>query len=60
MRLRVVGVADILRVIHIVPDAADLCVRRGLGVAPPSFGHYGSEVVDMRYFIKALFPEMGD
>lgn len=57
VRLRAVPVSDIIRVVHIVPDSAELCRRLGLGPSPPSFGANGQNVWDMRYLLNAFLPD---
>lgn len=58
VRLRVVQLADVLRVVHIVPDMALLCRLKGLGSRPPSFGTTGESVRDMQYLLNAFIPDM--
>lgn len=58
VRLRTVPVEHIIRVVHIVPDCAELCRRVGVGSTPPSFGESGDRLWAMRYLFNAFLPEI--
>lgn len=57
VRIRIVALADVVRVVHVVPDCARLCRQRGLGTSPPPFGSTGEIVRDMRYYLNAFLPD---
>ncbi|KAK1868635.1 hypothetical protein I4F81_011120 [Pyropia yezoensis] len=44
VKLRTVPVEHIIRVVHIVPDCAELCRRAGVGSTPPSYGESGDRL----------------
>lgn len=54
--LRVVPVADIRRVVHVVPDFLDLSVRRGIAAAPASEEDPLDDRLAMRYFLNVFYP----
>lgn len=59
VRLRLVPLTNVVRLVHILPDFADMCRRRQrLGTDPPSFGTTGECVRDMRYFLNAFIPDV--
>lgn len=57
VRLRAVPVTDIVRVVHIVPDCADMGRREKIGVTPPAFGTDSARVWTMRYLLNAFYPD---
>lgn len=58
VKLRAVPVNNIRRVVHAVPDSADMCRRLGVGRSPPFFGDIGEGVCSMRYLLNAFFPDV--
>lgn len=58
VKLRTVPVDHIIRVVHIVPDCAEMCRRVGVGSTPPSFGESGDRLWAMRYLFNAFLPEI--
>lgn len=58
--LCVVHVKDFLRVVHIVPDCADMGRRETIGITPPSLGRSGERLRDMRYLLNSFIPECGE
>lgn len=57
VRVRVVPLADVVRVVHVVPDFAHMCRRHGLGSSPPPLGTTGESVQHIRYVLNALLPD---
>lgn len=57
VKLRLVPVKEILRVVHIVPDSAELACRSSIGVSPPSFGTSDERMWEMRYLLNAFLPD---
>lgn len=58
VKLRIVPIEHIIRVVHIVPDCAELFRRVGVGSTPPSFGESGDRLWAMRYMLNAFLPEI--
>lgn len=58
VKLRAVPFDNITRVVHVVPDRADMCRRLGVGRSPPSFGDSGEGVCSMRYLLNAFLPDV--
>lgn len=54
--LRTLPLASIRRVLHVVPDFADLASRRGLEATPADWGDPVADRLAMRYFINAFYP----
>lgn len=54
--LRVLPLSCIRRVLHVVPDFADLARRRGFDAEPAGWGDPVAERLAMRYFINAFYP----
>lgn len=54
VKLHAVPVKNITRVVHVVPDSADMCRRLGVGSSPPSFGEIGEGLCSMRYLLNAF------
>lgn len=46
----------IVRVVHVVPDFADLVKRRGLLALPPAAGGPQADLRAMRYYLNAFYP----
>lgn len=56
VRLKVVPISAVRRVLHVVPDFADLVKRRGLDAEPATHNDAGHLRSEMRYFINAFYP----
>eukprot|EP00170_Pyropia_yezoensis_P000985 contig_4585_g988 len=54
--LRTMPLESIRRVLHVVPDFADLSCRRGLDAEPAKWGDPVEERLAMRFFINAFYP----
>lgn len=54
--VRVVPVASIRRVVHVVPDLGDLTLRRGCDALPAGAGDPLVDRLSMRYFLNAFYP----
>lgn len=54
--LRTLPLASIRRVLHVVPEIADLASRRGLEATPADWGDPVADRLAMRYFINAFYP----
>eukprot|EP00170_Pyropia_yezoensis_P002913 contig_12195_g2919 len=59
VRLLCVPVNRWHRVVHVVPDFADLFLRRGVGALPVEFGGADRDVRDQRYMFNAFLPSGG-
>lgn len=57
VKLRAISVTDVMRVVHIVADCADMGRRETIGVAPPSFGSNTKRLWSMRYLLNAFHPD---
>lgn len=57
VKLRSIPVTDVVPVVHIVPDCADMGRRESIGVAPPTFGSSGERLWRMRYLLNAFQPD---
>lgn len=55
--LRAVPSTDIVRVVHVVPDCADMGRRERNGVTPPSFDLGCERLWNMRYHLNAFHPD---
>lgn len=56
VRLLCVPVLRWHRVVHVVPEIADLFVRRGVGALPAELGGPAQEVIQQRYLLNAFLP----
>lgn len=54
--ITVVPFRFIVRVVHVVPDFADLLKRRGVLALPPAVGGPLADLRAMRYFVNAFYP----
>lgn len=54
--LRTLPMASIRRMLHVVPDFADLASRRGVETTPAEWGDPVDERLAMRFFINAFYP----
>eukprot|EP00170_Pyropia_yezoensis_P000316 contig_1945_g317 len=59
VRLLCVPVMRWHRVVHVVPDFADLFVRRGVGALPAELGGPAQDVIEQRYLLNAFLPSGG-
>lgn len=57
VKLRLVRVSDILCVVHVVPDCAEMGRRLGIGVTPPLFGESSERMWSMRYLVNVFLPD---
>lgn len=58
VRLALVPLAHCRRVVHVVPDFAELLLRRGVGATPGAVDD-SADVVHQRFFLNAFFPSPG-
>lgn len=57
--LPVVALSENARLVHILPDLADMCCRRRcLGTDHSMFGTTGKSVRDTRYYVNAFIPDI--
>lgn len=56
VRLKAIPIAAVRRVLHVVPDFADLVMRRGLDAKPAAPCDPVQLRSDMRFFINAFYP----
>lgn len=56
VKLRAVPVLDIVRVVHIVPDCADMGELERVGETPPAFGQSGQRLWNIRYLLSPFPP----
>ena len=54
--VRVVPIERVVRVVHVVPDFADLAARRGFGVLPAPRDGPLSDRLAMRYWLNNFYP----
>jgi len=54
--VRVVPIERVIRVVHVVPDFADLASRRGFGVLPAARDGPLSDRLAMRYWLNTFYP----
>lgn len=54
--LRILPLPAIRRVLHVVPDFADLASRRGFDAKPAQWGDPVEDRLAMRFFINAFYP----
>jgi len=54
--IRVVPLEQVVRVVHVVPDFAELAARRGFSVAPAARDAPLQDRLDMRYWLNAFYP----
>lgn len=54
--LRILPLSAIRRVLHVVPDFADLASRRGFDAKPAQWGDPVEDRLAMRFFINAFYP----
>lgn len=54
--VRIVPVANLRRVVHVVPDLRDLSVRRGLSALPPGESAPLRDRLAMRFFLNVFYP----
>ena len=54
--LEAVPLSRVRRVVHVVPDFADLRRRRGMRVSPPSYIAEVEELREMRYYVNDMYP----
>lgn len=59
VRLALVPLGDCRRVVHTVPDFADLFLRRGVGASPVQLGDEGVGVREQKYLLNAMCPSSG-
>lgn len=59
VRLLCVPVQRWNRVVHIVPDFADLLLRRGVGVTPTELGGPVQDLFEQRFMLNAFAPSRG-
>lgn len=58
VKLRAVPVKSITKVVHVIPDSADMCRRLKVGRSPPSFGEIGEGLCSTRYLLNAFLPDV--
>ena len=54
--MRVVPLARVRRLIHVVPDFAELTERKGFGASPAAPGSPLAERLAMHYFLNVFYP----